>query len=122
MRRIEPVGVNHRAVCAAALVIGPNPSFRGAPPGRRSAPPEDRLRASPESITTTGSMDSGQPRSLSSGRALRGPVGGFRNDKVESPVSRQKFQRLLARREAAEFAIVGIVLRGLRRPEHDEFL
>src|SRR5437763_10307854 len=25
-------------------------------------------------------MDSGQPRSLSSGRALRGPVGGFRND------------------------------------------
>jgi homoserine O-acetyltransferase len=51
MRRIEPVGVNHRAVCAAALVIGPNPSFRGAPTGRRSAPPDDRLRASPESIT-----------------------------------------------------------------------
>jgi hypothetical protein len=35
-------------------LIGPNPSFRGAP----------------------------------SGRALRGPVGGFRNDKVESPVRR----------------------------------
>src|SRR6266849_7280858 len=34
-------------------------SFRGAPTGPRKARPDDRLRASPESITTTGSMDSG---------------------------------------------------------------
>src|SRR5258706_2180702 len=34
-------------------------SFRGAPTGRRSAPPDDRLRASPESITTKESVDSG---------------------------------------------------------------
>jgi hypothetical protein len=33
-----------------------------------------------ESITTIGSMDSGLARSLSSGRALRGPVGAPRND------------------------------------------
>src|SRR6266478_4602845 len=35
------------------------PSFRGAPTGPRKSLPDDRLRASPESITTTGSMDSG---------------------------------------------------------------
>jgi hypothetical protein len=36
----------------------PSACRRGAPTGRRSAPPDDRLRASPESMTTTGSMDS----------------------------------------------------------------
>ena len=129
MRRIEPVGVNHRAVCAAALVIGPNPSSRGALAtkqssflccltkagllrcarndgrgyravwprlwsrlseprfrpvepgddnggcGRRSqlVIPGHRVAMSPESITTTGSMDSGQP------------PHGFRNDKLNYP-------------------------------------
>src|SRR6267378_4763662 len=34
-------------------------SFRGAPTGPRKARPDDRLRASPESITTAVSMDSG---------------------------------------------------------------
>src|SRR3981189_2236531 len=34
-------------------------SFRGAPTGPRKGRPDDGLRASPESITTTGSMDSG---------------------------------------------------------------
>src|SRR5260370_21482321 len=116
MRGTGRVGEIHRAVCAGALVIGRKPSFRGAQRGQRSAPPDDSLRASPESITTTGSMDSGQPRSLSSGRALRGPVGGFRNDKVEPPVRRQKLQPLLAPQEAATFAPVWIGLRSVRRP------
>src|SRR5216683_7364137 len=56
-----------------------NPSFPdvqlhivGAPTGRRSAPPDDRLRASPESITTIGSMDSGPA-----------PSGASRNDGSE---------------------------------------
>src|SRR5258705_13197060 len=44
-------------------------SFRGAPTGPRKARPDDRLRASPESITTTGSMDSGPA-----------PKGASRND------------------------------------------
>jgi hypothetical protein len=35
------------------------PSFRGPPTGPRKARPDDRLRVSPESITTAGSMDSG---------------------------------------------------------------
>src|SRR5450631_3175737 len=72
---------------------------------------------SPESITTTGSMDSGPAPSGASPmcNCTSGMTG-------QSPVSGKKFQRLLARREAAEFTIVGIVLRRLRRPEHDEFL
>jgi hypothetical protein len=40
---------------------------------------------SPESITTIGSMGSGLARSLSSGRALRGPGGAPRNDSGEIP-------------------------------------
>src|SRR5216683_267441 len=36
-----------------------NRTSEGAPTGPRKAPPDDRLRASPESITTAGSMDSG---------------------------------------------------------------
>src|SRR6266705_3369709 len=36
-----------------------NCTSEGAPTGPRKARPDDRLRASPESITTTGSMDSG---------------------------------------------------------------
>jgi error-prone DNA polymerase len=49
-------------------------SFRGAP-----------LGASPESILPAGVMDSGLMRSLSSGRALRGPGGVPRNDDHEKP-------------------------------------
>jgi transcriptional regulator with XRE-family HTH domain len=45
------------------------PSFRDASPG-----------AGPESILPVVVMDSGLARSLSSGRALRGPVGAPRND------------------------------------------
>src|SRR5882724_10029635 len=41
----------------------------GAPTGPRKARPDDRLRASPESITTTGIMDSGPA-----------PYGASRND------------------------------------------
>ena len=41
MRRIEPVGVNQRAVCAAAFVIGPNPSFRTPLPKRPCVSPRD---------------------------------------------------------------------------------
>src|SRR6201999_3672969 len=40
-------------------------------------------------------MDSGQPRSLSSGRALRGPVGGFRNDERESMPDLRRITRAL---------------------------
>jgi hypothetical protein len=46
-------------------------SFRDAP-----------LGAGPESILPVVVMDSGLARSLSSGRALRGPVGAPRNDGV----------------------------------------
>jgi hypothetical protein len=38
------------------------------------------LGAGPESILPVVVMDSGLARSLSSGRALRGPVGAPRND------------------------------------------
>src|SRR6266576_1339252 len=127
MSRIEPVGANHRAVCAAALVIGPEPVSRGALAtkqssflccltkagllrcarndgrgyravwprlwsrlseprfrpvepgddnggcGRRSqlVIPGHRGAMSPESITTTGSMDSGPA-----------PRGASRNDET----------------------------------------
>ncbi|HTG05750.1 MAG TPA: SDR family NAD(P)-dependent oxidoreductase [Bradyrhizobium sp.] len=49
-------------------------SFRDAP-----------LGAGPESILPVVVMDSGLARSLSSGRALRGPVGAPRNDEVIHP-------------------------------------
>ncbi len=46
----------------------------------------------------------------------------IRNEEVRSSVRGEKFQRLLARREAAKLAVVGFVLRGFGRPEHDELL
>src|SRR6266436_1104919 len=73
----EPPRPNTATVLPAKEVTGimiMSLSFRGVPTGRRSAPPDDRLRMNPES------RDSGLPWSLSSGRALRGPVGGLRND------------------------------------------
>ena len=39
-----------------------------------------------------------------------------------SAIRRQKFQRLLTGREAAQLTIIWIVLRGLGRPQHDELL
>jgi hypothetical protein len=42
----------------------------------------------PESITTIARMDSGLVRSLSSGRALRGPVGTPRSDGGTRPAVR----------------------------------
>jgi hypothetical protein len=49
--------VNGERRCDRADVL--SASFRGPPTGPRKARPDDRLRASPESITTTGSMDAG---------------------------------------------------------------
>src|SRR3954447_2618831 len=57
-------------------------SFRDAP-----------LGAGPESILPIVVMDSGLARSLSSGRALRGPVGAPRNDE-RSFLLRQLLRRL----------------------------
>ncbi len=59
-------------------------SFRGTPTGPRKARPDDRLRVSPESITTIGSMDSGPAPSKSavadldnfSGRTRVNPSSG----------------------------------------------
>jgi hypothetical protein len=73
-------------------------SFRGA----RSA--------SPESITTTGRMDSGQP------------LHGFRNDGLSHVDRSQKFLRFLERRKTAKLAVVGIVFGCVRRPERDKFV
>src|ERR1700737_1088444 len=53
-------------------------------------------------------------------RANRGPVGGFRNDKGGHP-SADKNSNPFPREGKRPLAIVGIMLRGLRRPEHDEF-
>jgi 23S rRNA pseudouridine2605 synthase len=44
-------------------------------------------------------LDSGSPRRLSSGRALRGPVGGSRNDKKESSGTRNFKKRFQKRRD-----------------------
>src|ERR1700682_5412772 len=51
----------------------PQSSFQGAPTDPRKARPDDRLRASPESITPAGSMDSGPA-----------PKGASRNDRSSS--------------------------------------
>jgi hypothetical protein len=49
------------------------------------------------------------------------PLRGFRNDEQpSSSVGGQELQRLFAGRKAPEFAVVGIVLCRLRRPEHHE--
>jgi hypothetical protein len=66
----------HRRVAREVHFTSPrsHSSFRGAPTGPRKARPDDRLRASPESITTTGSMDSGPAPS----GASRNDVGGVR--------------------------------------------
>jgi hypothetical protein len=56
---------------STTAILSLTPSFRDAP-----------LGAGPESILPIVFMDSGFTRSLSSGRALRGPVGVPRNDEV----------------------------------------
>src|SRR5450631_1240533 len=64
------------------------------PTGRRLAPPDDRLRTRPQmrNLRIGESRDSGFARSLSSGRALRGPVGAPRNDGLV--LLHHKFRRL----------------------------
>jgi hypothetical protein len=67
--------------------------------------PGHRAAMNPES------RDSGSGPSDHPGMTTRG-----------SPVSRQKFQRLLARRKAAEFDVIGIVLRRFRGPQDHELV
>jgi error-prone DNA polymerase len=65
-------------------------SFRGAPTGPREARPDDRLRASPESITTIVSMDSGLA-----------PRGAPRNDGAE--ITDDWAERIVAARTRRPF-------------------
>ena len=62
-------GITEESAVAIVAVLNSLSSFRDAP-----------LGADPESILPMVVMDSGLARSLSSGRALRGPGGAPRND------------------------------------------
>src|SRR5436190_2218927 len=82
-------------------------SFRGAP-----------LGASPESILPIVVMDSGFVRILSSGRALRGPVGTPRNDVRLLILARRLFQNLLQRVALHPRDVVLIFQQGAERVAH----
>jgi hypothetical protein len=68
-RRDREAAFANNGCCLKIELSVPHSSFRDAP-----------LGAGPESILPVVVMDSGLARSLSSGRALRGPVGAPRND------------------------------------------
>jgi hypothetical protein len=71
---------------------------------------------------STDSMAFGSRTAVASEQAIKparpAPIGASRND--ELLVSRQKLQRLLARREATKLAVVRFVLSGFGRPQNDE--
>jgi hypothetical protein len=87
----------------------PDRARRGKPPRRLRCGARDR----PEPVI---------PGRANGSALCAAPLAASRMTKFESPVSRQKLQRLLARRETAKLAIVGIMLGRLGRPEHHEFL
>jgi hypothetical protein len=83
--------------------------FSSVIPARACASQDAQWRIR-ESMTTIGSMDSGQP------------LRGFRNDGLVCFNRSQKYLGLFACRKASNFAIVGLVLGRIGRADCDELV